>query len=185
MQIQKLVRWWPIILVVLVVGDIATQRLREPAPVFASVNRVSPVGAVIDNPTLAIGSGAGATTSTPTSGTSTVRVVWNFGAVQGAYSGCTAQAQTSYDGANFVNLGAAAPLVVASNTLNEWAIFELPLTAQVVNPTDTSGVAVTPVSSGTVPGTFAGSSIGELTRFSFSCASYGVSAPVTISVVYR
>ena len=177
--------WFVVALVALVALEVAGERLRGPAPVLASVNRVSPVGAVIDNPVVSISNGATVTSSTPTSGTSTARVAWNFGAVQGAYSGCTAQAQTSYDGTNFVNLGAAAPLVVASNTLNAWAIFELPLTAAVVNPADTSGIAVTAVSSGTVPGNFVGSSVGALTRFSFSCASYGSSAPVTISVSYR
>ncbi len=145
----------------------------------APSNQIPPSNGVVDNPTTTIAGSTATTTVTPTSGVGSVRVFWKFGTLVGTYSGCTVQAQTSYDGATFLNLGGAEPVTVTSGTLNAWGIYELPLTASVQFPTDASGIAVTPVS------TNVATSFGQATQFVFSCTGYGTSAPVTITVIYR
>ncbi len=146
---------------------------------FVAANQIPPSNGIIDSPSITIAGAAATSASSPTTGTASARVIWAFGTVSGTYTGCTAQAQTSYDGTSFINLGGAAPLTVTSSTINAWGIYELPLTASVQFPADTSGIAVTPVS------TNVATSFGQSTRFSFACASYGTSAPVTITVIYR
>lgn len=145
----------------------------------APSNQIPATNAVVDTPAITIGGSSATTTGTPTTGVTSARVIWTFGTVTGTYSSCVAQAQTSYDGVRFLNLGASPQLNVATGAVNSWGIYELPLTAAVVAPGDTSGIAVTPVS------TTVASSFGQVTQFTFSCAGYGTAAPVSLTVVYR
>ena len=129
------------------------------------------IGYTLDNPIITI---AGATiTSTPTgtTGAATAHVTWVFGTVLGTYTGCTVQAKTSFDGANFLNLGSAAALTVTSNTVNAWDIYQ--------QAPVTSGVTITAVSNSAAAG------FGQLSEYTFACSAYGTSAPVTITAIYR
>lgn len=152
---------------------LATFSLRLPqvnADAYSS-HRFPAFGYILDNPILTI---AGATiTSNPTSttGSATAHVTWVFGTVSGTYSGCTVQAKTSFDGANFLTLGSAAALTVTSNTVNAWDIYQ--------QAPVTTGVTTTAVSSTTATG------FGQLTEYTFACSAYGTSAPVTITAIYR
>jgi hypothetical protein len=129
-----------------------------------------PTGVVVDTPAITLGSGPATTTATPSSGAREAQVQWNFGTVSGSYSNCTVQANTSYDGVNYLALGAPAGVMVSSNTLNAWNVAE---------QLGTTGVSTASVSAGAALG------FGLLTEFTFSCSSYGTSAPVTVSVIYR
>jgi hypothetical protein len=129
-----------------------------------------PTGVVVDTPAITIAGATANTTATPTSTAHEAQILWNFGTVNGTYSGCTVQAQTAYDGVNFLTLGSAASLTVSSNTLNAWTIIE---------QLGTTSVTTSSVSSSAALG------FGQLTRFAFSCSSYGTSAAVSVSVIYR
>ena len=148
---------------------------------LAATRITSDFGAVIETPTITITTATADTTAGPTTGATDAHIYWKFATVAGTYTTCTVQALTSYDGgANYVNLGGASALTVTTGTLNAWAIYELPLTGAVAFPADTTGVAVTPVSTNT------GTGFGQLTKYTFACSgAYGTSAPVTVTVVYR
>jgi len=139
------------------------------AAAAANVERVT--GPVTDNPTVTITNGTATTSSTPTTAAKEAHVLWQFGTVTGTYTTCTAQTKTAYDGTNFVTLGGTAALTVTSNTVNAWDIYQ--------QAPVTTGVTVT------APSAAAGTGFGQLTQFVFSCASYGTSAPVTVTVIYR
>ena len=129
-----------------------------------------PTGVVVDTPTIAI-AGASATTSyTPTSSAHEAQMQWNFGTVSGTYSSCTVQLKTSFDGTNWLTLGTAASVTVSSNALNAWTVLEQLGTTSVTT---------------TTPSASAAAGFGELTEAVFACSSYGTSAPVTVSVIYR
>ena len=154
------------------------------APTLASAapspsNQIPPSNGVIDSPLITIAGATATSGKTPTSGVGSVRVIWSFGTVLGTYTGCTVQAQSTYDNVNFLNLGGAEPITVTSGTLNAWGIYELPLTAGVQFPTDSTGIAVTPVS------TNVATSFGQAAQFVFACTGYGTSAPANITVIYR
>jgi len=139
-----------------------------------------PLGFTTDAPTITITTATADTTATPSTAAHEAHIQWLFGTVVGTYTTCTAQARTTYDGTNYLNLGGASALTVTTGTLNAWAIYELPLTGAVAFPADTSGVAVTPVSTNT------GTGFGQLTKYTFACSgAYGTSAPVTVTIVYR
>jgi hypothetical protein len=145
-----------------------------PAEVVAASStstRFPSFGYILDNPTLTI---AGATmTTAPTSiaGVSSAQVQWAFGTVSGSYSGCSVQAKTSIDGANWLTLGSAASVTVTSNTVNAWGIFQQAPT--------TSGVTVTTASSSTA------TAFADQIEYTFACSGYGTSAPVTIKAIYK
>ena len=144
--------------------------LKAAAPAPANV-QPRPVGVVTDTPAITIAGAAATTTATPTTSAHEAQIQWNFGTVTGTYSSCSVQAKTSYDGTNYLTLGAAVPVSVASNALNAWTIIE----EQGTNSVTTSAVSST-----------AALGFGQLTEFSFACSgAYGTSAPVTVSVIYR
>jgi hypothetical protein len=125
---------------------------------------------IVDTPAITIAGATATSTATPTSTAHEAQIEWNFGTVTGTYSTCTVQAYTSYDGANYLTLGSAASVTATSNTLNAWTIIE---------QLGTTSVTTSSVSSTAALG------FGQLTRFTFSCSSYGTGAPVSISVIYR
>ena len=129
-----------------------------------------PTGVIVDTPTITIAGASATTTATPTSSAHEAQIQWNFGTVSGTYSTCTVQLKTSFDGTNWLTLGAAASVTVTSNTLNDWTVIEQLGTTSVTTTTPSSSAAA---------------GFGELTEAVFSCSTYGTSAPVTISVIYR
>ena len=129
-----------------------------------------PTGVIVDTPTIAIVGATATTTATPTSTAHEAQIQWSFGTVSGTYSGCTVQLKTSFDGTNWLTLGSAASVTVTSNALNVWTVIEQLGTTSVTTTTPSSSAAV---------------GFGELTEAVFSCSSYGTSAPVAISVIYR
>jgi hypothetical protein len=129
-----------------------------------------PTGVVVDTPAITIGGATATTTATPTSTAHEAQIQWNFGTVSGTYSSCTVQAKTSFDGTNWLTLGSAASVTVSSNTLNAWTIIEQLGTSSVTTSSPSSSAAL---------------GFAELTEFTFACSSYGTSAPVAISVIYR
>jgi len=135
-----------------------------------SSQRILPLGAIIDNPTIAIAGATATTGATPTSGAHRADIQWNFGTVTGSYGTCTVQAKTSYDGTNFLTLGSAVSVTATSNTLNAWSVIEQLGTNSVTSATASSTAAL---------------GFGETTKYTFACSSYGTGAPVTISVVYK
>ena len=129
-----------------------------------------PTGVIVDTPTITIAGASATTTATPTTSAREAQIQWTFGTVSGTYSTCTVQAKTSYDGVNFLTLGSAAPVTVTSNTMNAWTVIEQLGTTSVTTSSVSPSVAL---------------GFGQLTEFAFSCSSYGTSAPVSISVIYR
>jgi hypothetical protein len=141
-----------------------------PKPVIAANVQPRPTGVVVDQPTVTITTASATTTATPTTSAHEAQIVWTFGTVSGTYASCTAQAKTSYDGVNFLTLGSPASVTVTSNTVNAWTLIE---------QLGTTSVTTSSVSSSAALG------FGQLTEFTFSCSSYGTSAPASISVIYR
>ena len=141
----------------------------SPQPLGTNV-QPRPVGVVIDTPAITIARGAATTTASPTSSAREAQIQWTFGTVTGTYSTCTVQAETSYDGTNYLTLGSPVPVTVASNTVNAWTIIE---------ELGTDSVMTSAVSSTAALG------FGQLTEFTFACSSYGTSAPVNVNVIYR
>jgi len=140
------------------------------APAPANV-QPRPVGVITDTPAITIAGAAATTSATPTSSAREAQVQWAFGTVTGTYTSCTVQAKTSYDGTNYLTLGSAVSVSVASNALNAWTIIEERGTTSVTTSTASSTAAL---------------GFGQLTEFSFACSgAYGTSAPVTVSVIYR
>ena len=136
-----------------------------------SSHRFPVFGYIVDHPVLTIAGTGISTSPTSTAGATSAHVTWVFGTVSGTYSGCTAQAKTSYDGVNFLNLGSAASVTVTTNALNAWDIYQ--------QAPVTTGVTTTAVS-GTAAAGF-----GQLTEYTFACSAYGTSAPVTITAIYK
>lgn len=152
---------------------VATLSLRPPqvsADSYSS-HRFPAFGYILDNPLLTIAGASITTNPTSTSGAASAHVTWVFGTVTGTYTGCTVQAKTSFDGVNFLNLGSAAALTVASNAVNAWDIYQ--------QAPVTTGVTTTTVSNSVAAG------FGQVSEFTFACSAYGASAPVTISVIYK
>jgi hypothetical protein len=144
--------------------------LKAAAPAPANV-QPRPLGVITDTPAITIAGAAATTTATPTSSAHEAQVQWAFGTVTGTYTSCTVQAKTSYDGTNYLTLGAAVSVSVASNALNAWTIIEELGTTSVTTSTASPSAAL---------------GFGQLTEFSFACSgAYGTSAPVTVSVIYR
>ena len=136
-----------------------------------SSHRLPAFGYIIDNPTLTIAGASITTIPTSATGSATVHLAWVFGTVSGTYTGCTVQAKTSFDGINWLNLGSAASVTVASNSVNAWDIYQ-----QAPVPT---GVTTTTVSSSAAAG------FGQLNEYTFARSAYGTSAPVTITAIYK
>lgn len=152
---------------------LALPALRPPrvsADAYSS-HRFPAFGYILDNPILTIAGAAITTNPTSTTGATAAHLTWVFGTVAGTYSGCTVQAKTSFDGVNFLNLGSAASVTVASNTVNAWDIYQ--------QAPVTTGVTTTTVSSSAAAG------FGQASEYTFACSSYGTSAPVTITGIYK
>lgn len=128
-------------------------------------------GYIVDNPVLTIAGASITTNPTSTTGSTIAHLTWVFGTVAGTYSGCTVQAKTSFDGVNFLSLGSAAAVTVANNALNAWDIYQ--------QAPATTGVTTTTVSSTAAAG------FGQLSEYAFACSTYGASAPVTVTAIYK
>ena len=89
-----------------------------------SSHRFPAFGYILDNPILTIAGASITTNPTSVTGSTTAHVTWVFGTVAGSYSACTVQAKTSFDGVNFLNLGSAAAVTVATNAVNAWDIYQ-------------------------------------------------------------
>ena len=157
--------------VVLVMLAVSSMRLPQVSADSYSSHRLPVFGYILDNPILTIAGASISTTPTSTSGASTAHVAWVFGTVAGAYTGCTVQARTSFDGINFLTLGSAASVTVSSNAVNAWDLYQQA-------PVST-GVTTTTVSSTAAAG------FGQLSEYTFACSGYGTSAPVTITAIYK
>jgi hypothetical protein len=155
----------------LVVISISGVRIPEASADSYSSHRVPAFGYLLDNPALAIAGATATTNPTPTAGTTTAHLAWVFGTVSGTYTTCTVQAKTSFDGANWLNLGSAAAVTVTSNAINAWDIYQ--------QAPVTTGVTTTAVSNSVALG------FGQLTKFTFACTGYGTSAPVAITAIYK
>jgi len=161
------------LLIAVIVVLLATFSLRPPevlADAYSS-HRFPAFGYILDNPLLAIAGATTTTNPTSTTGATTAHVAWVFGAVSGTYSGCTAQAKTSFDGVNFLNLGSPASVTVTSNAVNAWDIYQ--------QAPVTTGPTTTAVSNSAAAG------FGQWSEYTFACTSYGSSAPVAITAIYK
>jgi hypothetical protein len=125
---------------------------------------------VVDNPTISIAAATADTSSTPTTFAHEAQILWTFGTVSGTYSTCTVQLKTSYDGVNFLTLGSAVSVTATSNTVNAWTVIEQLGTTSVTSSTASSTAAL---------------GFGQVTKGTFACTTYGTSAPVTITTIYR
>jgi hypothetical protein len=152
---------------------LAVENLRPPQVMADSYSshRFPAFGYILDNPLLTIAGTSISTNPTSTSGATTAHLAWVFGTVSGTYSSCTVQAKTSFDGVNFLNLGSAASVTVASNAVNAWDIYQ--------QAAVTTGVTTTTVSNSAAAG------FGQWSEYTFACSAYGTSAPVTITVIYK
>jgi hypothetical protein len=138
---------------------------------FAVNVQPRPTGVVVDTPTVTIASATAATTATPTTSAHEAQIIWTFGSVSGSYGTCTVQAQTTFDGAAWLTLGSAVSVTVTSGAVNAWTI-----------------LAQAPISSGVTTGTVSSTAalgFGLESKYIFACSTYGASAPVSISVIYR
>jgi hypothetical protein len=156
-----------------VVVLLALSSLRPPlvsADAYSS-HRMPAFGYILDNPLLTISGATVTTNPTSTTGATTAHITWVFGTVAGTYSTCTVQAKTSFDGVNFLNLGSAAAVSVATNAINAWDIYQ--------QAPVTTGVTTTTVSSSAAAG------FGQWSEYTLACSAYGTSAPVTITVIYK
>lgn len=141
-----------------------------PSPVLAANVQPRAQGTIIDNPAITISTASASTAATPTTSAHEAQIFWNFGTVTGTYSTCTVQAKTSYDGATWLTLGSPATVTVTSGAAYAWTLIE---------QIGTSSVTTSAVSSTAALG------FGQLTMFTFACSSYGTSAPVTVTAIYR
>jgi hypothetical protein len=159
--------------IAVVVVVLAVENLRPPQVMADSYSshRFPAFGYILDNPLLTIAGASISTNPTSTTGATTAHLTWVFGTVSGTYSGCTVQAKTSFDGVNWLNLGSAAALTVTTNAVNAWDIYQ--------QAPVTTGVTTTTVSSSAAAG------FGQWSEYAFACSSYGSSAPVTITGIYR
>jgi hypothetical protein len=139
-----------------------------------SSHRFPAFGYIEDSPTFSsvtINGTAATTGATPTSGVARAHISFYFYGTVGTYSGCSVQAQTAYDGINFVNLGSAQSVTVSSGAVNVWDI-----QAQAAS---SSGVTVT------TPSSSAATSFGQLTQYKISCTTYGTDTYATVKVIYQ
>ena len=136
-----------------------------------SSHRFPAFGYILDNPILTIAGASKTTGPTSSAGASAAHVVWAFATVTGTYTSCTVQAKTTFDGVNWLNLGSAAAVTVATNAVNAWDIYQ--------QAPVTTGVTTTTPSNSTAAG------FGLSTEFVFACSAYGTSAPVAITAIYQ
>jgi hypothetical protein len=137
---------------------------------MAATNQRSAIGFVSDTPAITIAGATADTAATFTGHAREAQVQWTFGTVSGSYGTCTVQLKTSYDGVNYLTLGGAASVTATTGTVNAWTVVEQLGTTSVT----TSAVSAT-----------AALGFGQITKGTFACSSYGTSAPVTVSVIYR
>ena len=136
----------------------------------ATSTRFPEFGYIEDNPVISITTATATSSVTSVSGVTTAHIEFNFATVAGSYGTCTVQPKTSFDGTNFLTLGSAASVTVSSNTVNVFDVY-----AQA----PTTSVTTTPSSS-------AATGFGKVIEYTFACSgSYGTSAPVTITAIYK
>jgi len=159
---------------VAVLLTLALPALFEPPQVsaqFSGETRLPAFGYITGSPAITIASATATSAYQGTTGSTTAHVQWAFGTVSGTYTGCTAQAKTSFDGTNWLTLGSAAALTVTSGAVNAWDIYQ--------QAPATTGVTVT------TPSGTAAVGFGAYTEYVFACTAYGTSAPLTVSVIYK
>ncbi len=151
---------WIIILVLAIVGLL---------PIAGAAQTVPDTGVIIDKPTITIAAATADSSASKSASAHSAIVQFTFGTVTGTYTGCTVQAKTTVDGTNYLNLSTAASITVTTGTTTTWTV-----------------TAKGPASGNTsTPSTTTADGFGQLTKFTFACASaYGTSAPVTVSVIY-
>ncbi len=154
-----------------VLASIAGRRIPQVNADSYSSHRLPAFSCILDNPVLAIAGATATTNPTSTAGATTAHLSWVFGTVTGSYSTCTVQAKTSFDGVNWLNLGSAAAITATSNTVNAWDIYQ--------QAAVTTGVTTT------TPSSAAASGFGQLAKYTLACSTYGTSAPVTITAIYK
>jgi hypothetical protein len=159
------------IAVVIVLLALPSSRLPQVSADSYSSHRFPAFSYILDNPILTIAGASTTTNPTSTTGSTTAHITWVFGTVAGTYSSCTVQARTSFDGVNFLNLGSAASVTVATNAVNAWDIYQ--------QAAVTTGVTTTTVSNSVAAG------FGQWSEYTFACSAYGTSAPVTITAIYK
>jgi hypothetical protein len=140
----------------------------------AATVRNVPAVWLIDNPTITIAGATADTTATPSTFAHEAHIQWTFGTLTGTYSTCTAQAKTTYDGTNYLTLGTAEAITVTSGTTNAWDIIQVPPTTAAAPSVVLSAASAT-----------AALAFGQQTKFTLACASYGTSAPVSLTTIYR
>jgi hypothetical protein len=160
-----------LIAVGLVLLALPSMRLPQVSADAYSSHRFPAFGYILDNPILTIAGATTTTNPTSTTGATTAHVTWVFGTVSGTYTSCTVQAKTSFDGVNWLNLGSAASVTVATNAVNAWDIYQQAPVA--------TGVTTTTVSNSAAAG------FGQWSEYTFACSAYGSSAPVTITGIYK
>jgi hypothetical protein len=129
-----------------------------------------PTGVIVDAPAITIAGASATSTATPTTSAHEAQISWYFSTVTGSYGQCTVQAMTSFDGVNFFSLGSPASVTVSSGEFNAWTI---------IGQVGTANVTTSAVSSTAALG------FGQLTKFAFSCSTYGTSAMASVNVIYR
>jgi len=150
---------------------IAWHVIKSPLPARAAPTAIGqPLLAVLDSPSITIAAATATSSPTPTAGAHEAQIQWTFGTVTGSYGTCTVQAETSYDGSNYLTLGSAVSVTATSKTINAWTLIEQLGTTSVTSSAVSSSAAL---------------GFGQITEFVFACSSYGTTAPVTISVIYR
>jgi hypothetical protein len=169
-----LLAWFAMAALVLAALCLLPTALRLPsvqAAPTATVRNVPSVW-VVDSPSITIAGATATTTATPSTGAHEAHIQWIFQTVSGSYGTCTAQMKTSYDGGTtWLTLGSAQSITVTSNTVNAWDIYQQAPSTSAVTNTSTSATAAT--------------GFGQQTEITFSCSSYGTSAPVTITAIYK
>jgi len=130
----------------------------------------TPVTYIFDNPAITITTATATSAATPTTTAHEAHISWVFGTVSGSFGTCTVQLKTTIDGTNYYTLGSAASVTATTSTKNVWDVL-----AQAPTTTVTTGT----------PGSSVLLGFGVLTTQVFACSSYGTSAPVTISVLYK
>jgi hypothetical protein len=159
--------FWALALILL--GSLALSNLSPPS-YLAQAPHGSPIAFVTDHPSITITTATADTTATGTPAAHEALVNWTFGTVTGSYGTCTVQAKTSVDGTHYLTLGTAVSVTATTGTVNQWSLIEQ--------------IGTTSVTSSAVSATVA-LGFGQLTKFTFACTSYGTSAPVSVTVIYK
>jgi len=169
-KLENRIKSWVSVLVLLVLVFYCLLPTAHLPTASAANVQPRPTGVIVDTPAITITTATATTTSTPTTSAREAQIQWTFGTVSGSYGTCTVQAKTTYDGTNFLTLGSAVSVTATTGTVNAWTLIEQLGTTSVTTSSASATVAL---------------GFGQATEFVFACSSYGTSAPVAVSVIYR